>query len=51
MHLDRVKNGLYNNNTQGEKMHLQGAQMMIASMYGGNNSTMTNHKGVTNHKR
>ncbi|MDF0681754.1 MAG: hypothetical protein P0116_12400 [Candidatus Nitrosocosmicus sp.] len=49
MHLDKVMNELNNNNTQGAKMHLQGAIMMIASMYEGNNSTLTNHTGVTNH--
>ena len=51
MHLDRVMNEPNNNNTQGEKMHLRGAQMMISSMYEGNNSTMTHHTGVTNHTR
>ena len=49
MHLDKVRNELNNNNTQGQKIHLQGAQMMTASMHEGNNSTMTNHTGVTNH--
>lgn len=49
LHLDKVMNELNNNNTQDAKMHLQGALMMIASMYEGNNSTLTNQSGVTNH--
>lgn len=50
MHLDKVMNELDNNNTQGAKMHLQGAQMMVASMNEGNNSngTVIGHTGVTN---
>lgn len=31
-----------------QKTHLQGAQMMIASMYEGNDSSMTYHTVVTN---
>ena len=52
MHLDKVMNELNNNNTEGAKMHLQGAQMMITSMNEGNNNDTTiitsNHTGVTN---
>ncbi len=49
MHLDKVMDELNNNNTQGAKTHLQGAQMMIASMSEGSNSTTANHTGVANH--
>lgn len=38
MHLDKVANELNNNNTEGAKMHLQGAQMMVAAMDEGNNN-------------
>lgn len=31
MHLDKVMNELNNNNTEGAKMHLEGAQKMVAS--------------------
>ncbi|MDN5846682.1 MAG: hypothetical protein L0H53_10465 [Candidatus Nitrosocosmicus sp.] len=48
MHLDKVMDELNNNNTQGAKTHLQGAQMMIASMNEGTNSTMANLTGVAN---
>ena len=53
MHLDKVMNELNNNNTEGAKMHLQGAQMMIASIDEGDNNTenatASNHTtGVSN---
>lgn len=44
MHLDKVMNELNNNNTEAAKMHLEGAQKMVASMNDQNGtSTTTNH--------
>lgn len=44
MHLDLVMDELNNNNTEGAKKHLQGAQMMVTSMNEQNaTSTANNH--------
>lgn len=50
MHLDKVMNEVDSNNTQGAKLHLQGAQMMIASMNDENNinTTTISHSGASN---
>lgn len=47
MHLNKVMDELNNNNTQGAKMHLQGAQMMVSSMNLDNNTSITNHTTTT----
>ncbi len=43
MHLDKVMNELNNNNTEGAKMHLEGAQKMILSMNDQNDTSMVNN--------
>ena len=43
MHLDKVMNELNNNNTEGAKMHLDGAQKMVASMNDQNGTSLANN--------
>jgi hypothetical protein len=43
MHLDKVMNELNNNNTEGAKMHLEGAQKMVALMNDQNSTTSINN--------
>ncbi len=43
MHLDKVMNELNNNNTEGAKMHLDGAQKMVASMIDQNGTSIANN--------
>lgn len=52
MHLDKVMNELDNNNTEAVKMHLEGAQNLVASMNQGSNNdtsaTTPNHTAISN---
>lgn len=43
MHLDKVMNELNNNNTEGAKMHLEGAQKMVATMNDQNGTSVANN--------
>lgn len=42
MHLNKVMNELNNNNTEGAKMHLEGAQKMVAAMSEDNDNERAN---------
>jgi hypothetical protein len=43
MHLNKVMDELNNNNTEGAKKHLEGAQNMVASMNDQSTSIASNH--------
>ena len=47
MYLDKVMNELNNNNTEGAKMHLEGAQKMISSMNDQNGTSMATNNHTT----